>query len=171
MFVVGFVGQVACGGISEDDSANKSLPGPDASQSAKPDAGKSDAPVDAPKDSKDALPDYTDPGCPDAPPPLISKECDVYAEPTGCGTGETCYPFIEYPTGPCEQEVYGAMCVPAGSGGQGDECHLGCKAGHVCVVSGQGTQCVKICDLSAPMPCPDGLVCVSVDVPGVGVCI
>lgn len=168
-----------CGGIAEGDPAETTPVDagrdalPDAtstSTNSKPDAGK-DASSDAAADVKDALPEYTDPGCPDAPPPKEEYECDPNGKPTGCGDGEACYPFVMYPSGPCQQETYGAQCVSPGSGGQGDPCSDGCKANHVCVVSGQGTQCIQMCDLSAAVPCPDGLVCEPVDVPGIGGCI
>lgn len=176
---------VSCGGLTEQDPSD--LPAkPDASGGggsagaggskdagldAKPpkkDAGK-DASSDAKTDVQDALPDYVDPGCPDAGPPITQYECDPYGDE--CGPGKSCYPFIETPENPCEQEVYGATCIFAGSAGQGEPCGLGCQAGHVCVISGQGTQCVLMCNLNEPNPCKGGLVCVAVDIPGIGGCI
>ncbi|MCU0654689.1 MAG: hypothetical protein MUF64_05185 [Polyangiaceae bacterium] len=143
---------------------------PDAKPDAKPsklDGGKDSSP-DAP-DAPDALPDYVDPGCPDAGPPTTLYECDPYGD--DCGEGKSCYPFVDYPSEPCGQEIFGASCIFSGTSGQGEPCGIGCKAGHVCVISGQGTQCVRLCDLKEPNPCKDGLLCVPVDIPGIGGCI
>lgn len=173
---------VSCGGLVEEDTPKppnrKHIDDPqeeadagskDAGKNTKPpkDAGK-DASGDA-DNTKDALPDYVDPGCPDTEPPIPQFECDPYKD--NCGTGKTCYPFIETSNDPCEQEVYGASCIFAGSAGQGEPCGAGCKSGHVCVLTGQGTQCVKMCDLNNPNPCKDGLTCTAVDIPGIGGCI
>jgi len=179
----------SCGGRVDDDQGQSKPPGADAQPDSKPtttgddagDAGKDvklppgkdggkDGGADAKHDAKDALPDYTDPGCPDAGPPTTNYECDPYA-PNDCGDGKSCYPYVQYPQGPCEQEEYGATCIFAGTGGQGDPCGTGCQGGFVCVISGQGTQCIKMCDLNDPNPCKDGLVCASVDIPGIGGCI
>lgn len=122
----------------------------------------------------DAFPDYTDPGCPDAPPPIYDLQCDPYDQDNGdCGLGEGCYIYVQYPTEPCGQEIYGAYCFPEGSGGQGAPCGGGqdCAAGFVCVVSGSGNQCIQLCHLSGPDGCPPGLVCEPIDVEGFGGCI
>jgi hypothetical protein len=179
---VAFLLAVSCGGRVEQDldpsipakpdaqaGGSAGAPIADAGKDAKPppkDAGKD---ADAQTDAADALPDYVDPGCPDAEPPPTKFDCDPYND--NCGEGKGCYPFVEYPLDPCAQEIYGATCVFVGNGGQGDPCDSGCKAGHVCVISGQGTQCVRMCDLGQPNPCKDGLVCAAVDIPGIGGCI
>src|SRR5262245_53252376 len=75
------------------------------------------------KDSgADVLPDYEDPGCPDAGPPITMFECDPFKQPGGCPPGNGCYIFVKYPAEPCGKEIYGAVCEPAGPGGQGDAC-------------------------------------------------
>lgn len=158
-------GQAAGSGGTEPSDAGPDGPKKPPSKDAGGDAAK-----DSGKDAKDALPDYVDPGCPDAGPPIMQYQCDPYS--TGiCPDDMTCYPFVEYPSEPCGQEIYGAQCVFAGTGGQGEPCDGGCKAGHVCVISGQGTQCILMCDLKDPNPCLDGLICVPVDIPGLGGCI
>ncbi|MBW2523235.1 MAG: hypothetical protein JRI23_03630 [Deltaproteobacteria bacterium] len=137
------------------------------------DGGK-DAPPDAPDGSHDAFPDYEDPGCPDQPPPLYDFQCDPYDQFNGdCAPGEGCFIFVQYPTEPCGQEIYGAYCYLAGGGTQGDSCGGGqdCAAGFVCVVSGEGNQCIQLCQLSGPDGCPPGLVCEPIDVEGFGGCI
>lgn len=114
---------------------------------------------------------YIDPGCPDAAPPPKIEECDPFANPTGCGPGEGCYPTVQYPQFKCDQEVFGTICAPAGTKTQGQPCggEL-CAAGFVCVVTGLGTQCVKICKLEGASSCQPGLFCVPIDVEGIGGC-
>lgn len=127
-----------------------------------------------PDGGKDALPDYVDPGCPDAPPPEQLFECDPYNQNNGdCGPGDGCFIFVQYPTEPCGQETYGAVCVAAGTGAQGDPCGGGqdCQGGYVCVLSGSGNQCVQLCHIVGVSNCPDGLVCEPIDVEGFGGCL
>lgn len=128
---------------------------------------------DASADHKDALPDYVDPGCPDAEAPPPQLECDPYDQGNGdCQPGDGCYIFVQYPDEPCEQEIYGSYCAPPGPGDQGDPCGgaQDCGVGHVCVVTGAGTQCVQLCPLTGPSGCPDGLTCEAIDVEGFGGC-
>lgn len=113
---------------------------------------------------------YVDPGCPDAEPPPPIKDCDPFG-PNTCKNGEACYPFVQYPDKPCEQEIFGAICAPVGTGKQGDPCGASnCAGGFVCVVTGQGTECVQLCDLFGAAKCPPGLFCVPIDVEGIGGC-
>lgn len=122
----------------------------------------------------DALDDYTDPGCPDKPPPLEEYQCDPYNQGNGdCLPGEGCYIFVDYPVEPCGQEIYGSYCGPAGGSQQGEQCSGGqdCGAGLVCVITGSGNQCVQLCNLSGPSGCPPGLVCEPIDVQGFGGCL
>ncbi|MEZ4308117.1 MAG: hypothetical protein R3F14_08740 [Polyangiaceae bacterium] len=131
-------------------------------------------PGDGGVDTKDALPDYVDPGCPDGPPPPDPQlECDAFNQNNGdCLPGDGCYIFVQYPDDPCEQEIYGTYCAPAGPQQQGDPCGGGpdCGAGLVCVITGFGTQCVQLCPLSGNSGCPDGLTCEAIDVEGFGGC-
>ena len=61
---------------------------------------------DASSDGKDALPDYVDPGCPDAPPAMTDFQCDPYNQNNGdCAFGEGCYIYVQYPQEACEQEI------------------------------------------------------------------
>lgn len=129
--------------------------------------------LDAGQDSKDALPDYVDPGCPDAPPAATDYQCDPYNQKSGdCAPDEGCYIYVQYPQEACDQEIYGSYCAPAGPGSQGDGCFGGpdCGAGLVCVITGFGTQCVQLCPLSGASGCPDGLTCEAIDVEGFGGC-
>jgi hypothetical protein len=135
---------------------------------------------DAGKDAKDSGKDSsTDVGvggtggipvCPDASPPPPDYQCDPFSPVTGCLSGEACYPWVDYPTAPCEFETFGTICAPAGIGGQGDPCTGLCAANHVCVITGQGTQCVQLCQLVGEDTCPPGLFCVPIDVEGFGGC-
>lgn len=119
----------------------------------------------------DATSDYYDPGCPDAAPLPVDNECDLFHQPGGCPAGEACYPYVDYPTEPCQQERYGTLCAMPGTGGQGDPCPgQGCAMGFVCVITGNGTQCVQDCSLSGPNTCPQGLLCEPIDVKGYGGC-
>lgn len=114
---------------------------------------------------------YVDPGCPDAAPPQPDLQCDPWAAVTGCGPGEGCYPYVIYPGSVCEQETYGTYCIPAGTGQQGDPCGgEACAGGFVCVITGQGNQCVQMCQLQGDDGCPPGLFCLPVDVEGFGGC-
>lgn len=127
-----------------------------------------------PDASSDAFDEYVDPGCPDAGPPIEMFECDPYDQFNGdCAPGDGCFIYVQYPAEPCGQEIYGSTCVPEGPGQQGDPCDgpQSCAGGYVCVVSGSGTQCVQLCQLSGEDGCPPGLVCESIDVEGFGGCL
>ncbi len=120
------------------------------------------------------LPDYIDPGCTDQPPPIKDFTCDPYDQFNGdCTVGDGCYIYVDYPSTPCGQEVYGSFCAPAGTGTQGAACGgaQGCAPAHVCVITGSGTQCVELCPLSGLDGCPSGLVCEPIDVEGFGGCL
>lgn len=128
-----------------------------------------------PKDGgADGFDAFIDPGCKNTPPPIEDFHCDPYDQGNGdCGPGDACYIYVQYPDEPCGQEVYGAVCAPAGPGGQGDPCDgpTDCQAGTACVVTGSGTQCVVLCPLTGPSGCPGGTVCEPIDVQGFGGCL
>lgn len=122
----------------------------------------------------DALDEFVDPGCKDVPPPFEDFQCDPGEQGNGdCPFGEGCYIYVDYPDDPCGQEIYGSICLPEGPGQQGDPCGgaQDCGGGHVCVVTGSGTQCVVMCDLDGSTGCPSGLVCEPIDVEGFGGCL
>jgi hypothetical protein len=133
--------------------------------------GKLDAGKDAQADS--GFPDgFVDPGCPDAEPPPPQFECDPLG-PNTCGSGMGCYPFVQYPSGKCDFEQYGAICAPAGTGSQGEPCGGGfetCAPGLSCWLTGQGTECLQLCNTIGNNTCPPGLLCATTDVEGVGAC-
>jgi hypothetical protein len=160
---------VGCGGsiaMGDDDAAIS-----DAGHDAKADAFV-DARPDTHADAADTGGEiYVDPLCPDAPPPPTRYACDPLGTPTGCRAGEGCFPWVQYPTIPCEYEVYGATCMTPGSGTQGTPCSGSCATGFICVVSGAGNVCTRMCKLGVIGACPEGLVCESTDVPGIGACI
>jgi hypothetical protein len=119
-------------------------------------------------------PPFEEPGCPpvDVRPPI--NQCDPLADVSGCADGESCFPFVEYPSGPCEVERFGTFCVVAGPGTQGDSCaQQGCAADHICVSTGRGTQCARLCSLGAGAPnvCSAGLLCLPIDIEGFGGCL
>lgn len=114
---------------------------------------------------------YHEEPCPIAVP-IESFACDPWDE-RSCAAGEACQPYAIYPAERCEEEIYGATCVPAGEGGQGVECWgpSDCLPGFVCAVTGAGDQCVQLCPLVGAHPCPEGLVCEPLDVQGFGGCL
>jgi hypothetical protein len=128
-------------------------------------------------DAHDALPDYVDPGCPEAGPKITMFTCNPFdpndPNSTPCPDGEGCYIFVQYPQEPCGQEIYGSLCNPVGPGGQGDPCGglQDCGGGFACVVSGSGDQCVQLCPLTGQSNCPEGLSCEPIDVEGFGGCL
>lgn len=154
--------------VEDDDDAGRR---PDARHDGKVHGYGGEDPGEA---GPDVLPDYVDPGCPDPGPPLNDFECDPYHQGNGdCFPGDGCYIFVQYPSKPCGQEIYGSRCQPQGTGSQGSPCDgaLDCGGGFVCVVSGSGNQCVKLCKLSGEDGCPAGAVCEPIDVEGFGGCL
>jgi hypothetical protein len=148
------------------------IPGDDRDADAAPDVrvGRRDARVpDADFDV------FVDPGC-DAgdvqPSPGDPHECDP-RDTGSCGPGMACYPTTVYPQGECGEEVFGSVCAPAGRGGQGDPCMsaFDCEAGYTCFVTGEGDQCLRLCDLGGGEPrCPRGRICAWTDNPEHGAC-
>lgn len=118
---------------------------------------------------------YVEPECPDEEPPPIMQECDPLAPEDECGNGRGCYPYIQYPAGErCGFAQFGARCVFASSGAQGDTCggttQRYCEPGFLCVVgAGGGARCARICSPGIT-DCSDGLICTETDVKGFGVC-
>jgi hypothetical protein len=169
----------ACGGVVTSDPGQPGTGGvptgivPDGGAPSRVDAG-SDASVDAADADGNIWSDYVPQECPDRPPPEISEDCDVFGDPDGCSAGTACLPYVEYPDGsdPCAGEHYGAACFTVGDGVQGEPCDWGtCAAQHLCVLTGDGTQCVQLCDTFGENTCPAGLFCEPIDVqPGLGGC-
>ncbi len=116
---------------------------------------------------------FTDPGCPDAEPNPVDRQCDPFSAFNDCGPGFACFPFVQYPAGRCEAEQFGTVCGAAGSARQGEPCGTGqgCAGGHVCVISSEGVQCVQMCPTEGADNCPPGLICEFLDVAGIGGCI
>lgn len=162
---------VGCGSVSfVEEETTTGSGGGDAGKDAKP-TGSGGSKIDG---GKDAFDEYTDPGCPDAGPPIVDFQCDPYDQGNGdCAPTEACYIFVEYPSEPCGQEIYGSVCAPAGTGQQGEGCGgaLDCAGGFVCVITGGGNQCVQLCNLVGEDGCPAGLVCEPIDVEGFGGCL
>jgi hypothetical protein len=131
-------------------------------------------PLDVPDSATDVHSDYEAPVCPDASPPPVTQECDLFGGADDCPPGLGCFPFVEYPApgDDCAQERYGTECLVVGEGLQGDPCEAGdCAARHLCVLTGDGTICVELCSTFGADTCPAGLLCEPIDVqPGVGGC-
>jgi hypothetical protein len=171
-FTVGIAAS-GCGSVIVVAPGEDGGGGADARHDGKPSTSSGPDAADA---GPDVLPDYVDPGCPDAGPPLTFFECDPYNQGNGdCQSGDGCFIFVQYPPPDdiCGQEIYGSACAPGGPGNQGDACGgaTDCGGGFVCVVSGSGNQCVKLCKLTGEDGCPPGLVCEPIDVEGFGGCL
>ncbi|HKO89555.1 MAG TPA: hypothetical protein VJU61_00290 [Polyangiaceae bacterium] len=168
---------LGCGGQAEVDvtrrGADVPSPRPSKVRDGGVDAGAPSLVPSPPVDMSEPEP-FEDPGCPPVPPAPARNDCDPLAEPSGCGESQSCFPFVIYPEGPCEVEQYGTMCLLAGPGTQGDACsRQGCAAGHICVLTGRGTQCARVCSFAdgAPEVCAPGLLCQPIDIEGFGSCL
>jgi hypothetical protein len=171
-----YLSSLACGADAgvELERRSERLPSPG---TVNPDAGIADGGLEAmpdPRQDPPEPPPFVDPGC----PPVISRppidECNPLGEPSGCPEGESCFPFVDYPAGPCEVERFGTMCMRAGSGTQGDSCaREPCATDHICVSTGRGTLCARLCGLAvdAPDVCSPGLLCLPIDIEGFGGCL
>jgi hypothetical protein len=178
VFALGLAG-LACGGDAGSENSPRSTgsSSPVGGAGGAADAG-SDEPLEPPVSPFEPPPiddtPFEDPGCPpvSAPPPDLNQ-CNPLATPSGCPDGEACFPFVSYPSGPCEVELFGAMCRLAGSGTQGQSCaNDGCAADHVCVSTGRGTQCTRLCRLEGVgSVCDPGLLCLPIDIEGYGGCL
>lgn len=168
---------LACGGEAGADLDRRSTLVPTPAAGAGRDAGASDAAAPSVPNlppPEEVPPPFMEPGCPPARTPPDITECDPLASPTGCPLGQSCFPFVSYPTGPCEVERFGTLCMPAGPGTQGESCTTdGCAADHICVSTGRGTQCVRLCSFAAGAPsvCAPGLLCLPIDIEGFGGCL
>lgn len=168
----------ACGGEAGVDLNRRSSLVPSPAPGAGLDAGALDAATPSvphiPRPEEEPPP-FMEPGCPPPPPtPPDLTECDPVASPTGCPVGQSCFPFVRYPTGPCEVERFGTLCMPAGPGTQGESCSTdACAAEHICVSTGRGTQCVQLCSFApgSPNVCAAGLLCLPIDIEGFGGCL
>jgi hypothetical protein len=167
---------LACGGQAGADLARRSTDVPSSIDEGRPDAGSSEVEPPPPPIVRDppAPPPFDDPGC----PPVVSmpgpNQCDPLAVPTGCPEGQSCFPFVDYPRGPCDVERFGTICQPAGTGTQGDPCgEQDCAADYICVSTGRGTQCVRLCtfDVDQSKSCDPGLLCLPIDIDGFGGCL
>jgi hypothetical protein len=125
------------------------------------------------RDDSDLPPPYPEDACPDLPPPPPILNCDPLKPHDGCPSGEACYPYPPEGQDRCHPGPYTTDCASEGYGAQGSPCYgMGsCTAGYVCVVSGSGDQCVKLCDVTRFGSCSDGLVCEPLDVVGFGGCL
>lgn len=136
---------------------------------ARPGLDEPDAP-----DVVDEWSSYEPVACPETPPDPWLEACELFAVEDVCPEGTTCLPYSVYPAAddPCGKEQFGTDCFLVGSGRQGDPCAMGgCAAGHLCVLTGDGTQCVQLCDTFGGDTCPAGLLCEPIDVrPGIGGC-
>jgi hypothetical protein len=152
VFLLACGGQVDQTGDSPDDAGNEGI-----GHGRGPDSGNG----------------YVDPHCGDTGGPRIVNECDIKNPITSCTNGEGCYPVAIPPNAPCESEIYGTSCLPAGVGTQGAPCtgKTNCSPGYVCLITGSDTQCARLCDLNTKGSCPTGYVCGPIDVTGFAACL
>src|SRR5688572_9497395 len=164
-----------CGGDAQVDLGRRDGAVPPSGGA--PDAGVDNGGVRPPPNTPPEPPEpppFEEPGCAPISSPPPRTECDPLAEDSGCPDGESCFPFVDYPSGPCEVERYGTLCEPSGSGIQGDSCALEpCSAEHICVSTGRGTQCARLCALNEDSGevCAAGLLCLPIDIGGFGGCL
>lgn len=171
---LGFLATAMVAGCVSSEPRSRSR---DASADASRDAGRIGRRDGGPSDASYTYDVWVDPGCPGGPVErdggaVFVRTCDPYA-PGACGPGAACYPVVTYPTGPCGDEVFLTECWPAGPGGQGDHCvsTFDCEHGYSCFVTGEGNQCLQLCDQSGGEPrCPRGLICGWTDLPEFGAC-
>lgn len=126
-------------------------------------SGSSDA-ADA-----DGPPVFIDDICIDAAKIPPSLACDPFV--TGsCPAGKGCYAIPPRASGSCEPGSYGTICAAEGKGAQGAFCNdtTECLSGHVCVKSGLGNHCAKLCKVSDLGSCGEGRVCRVLDLSGSG---
>lgn len=95
--------------------------------------------------------DHSDAGVGDTNMDVLSgKSCTTIGISKECGTGESCYPFVE-----C-----GGLCRRCGTSPAGSNCdiHSDCKCGMACLaLQGGELRCYKIC--SSNLDCPSGKTC------------
>jgi hypothetical protein len=127
----------------------------------------SEPPVQLDATVTDVYPVYQEDVCSDAPLQVPSIECDPLASNL-CRQGLACYPTPPRGTDDCHPGRYGTSCLRQGRGTQGSPCSnvTDCVAGFMCVKTGAGDQCVKICRLNQYGSCSDGRICREVDVTG-----
>jgi hypothetical protein len=164
-----------CGGAVEHGDATAGGPGAAGTASGHAGASSFAGATETTPDGGLVDPDPVDTGCDqvDLPPPELA--CDPFAA-GDCGPGQGCYPFVDHPEGSgCDQQRYGTVCLPAGSGTQGQLCGETasdwCAPGFVCVVGQRaGKRCAALCELGTANKCSGGLICGDLDVAGFGVC-
>jgi hypothetical protein len=168
---VALLGATACGGALADPS-----PTPDAGRhrdggrdASTPDQA-SEPVLPEPDAGPDAFHVYEEDACADAPLEVPPLECDPFTAGTCPINGWACYPVPPHGTDPCHPGRYGTRCLPEGGGSQGTPCSDGseCKGGYLCVKTGAGDMCVKLCKLGQLGSCTNGRICREVDVTGSG---
>jgi len=117
----------------------------------------------------DDPPVFIDDVCVDASRMPPSLQCDPFA-PVPCPPGKGCYAVPPRAGGPCQPGTYATICAQEGKGTQGSPCNdtTECAGSFVCVKSGLGNHCAKLCKVSELGSCLDGRVCRVLDLSGSG---
>jgi hypothetical protein len=146
----------ACGGQLVD-------PSQDAGRRRDGGSGSSDA-ADA-----DGPPVFIDDICIDAAKVPPSLACDPFTAGS-CPAGKGCYAVPPRASGSCAPGTYGTICAQEGKGAQGAFCNdtTECLSSHVCVKSGLGNHCAKLCKVSELGSCGEGRICRVLDLSGSG---
>jgi hypothetical protein len=115
---------------------------------------------------------YVELGCLEQPVPEVYSECEPLSDSNPCASGEACYPVTLYPSRACESEQFQNLCLPSGHARQWERCSTltDCASGYTCVVTDDGTMCLKMCDPRASKPCADGQFCDAIDLQEIGTC-
>ena len=100
-------------------------------------------------------------------PPQLA--CDPFAA-APCTAGKGCYAVPPRATGICQPGSYGTICSAEGRARQGETCNdtTECIGSFVCVKSGIGNHCAKLCKVSVLGSCEGGRVCRVLDLSGSG---
>lgn len=162
-------GQVRDGTAGEDRA-------PDARSDALAPPGDGDQDDDSDPDPSTGLAGSTaddvpieDEDCPERGRRPSLEECNLLED--DCPDGLACYAYAHTPEDRCDTEQFGTVCITGGTGTQGQACGDSlCAPGHACVTGIAGTRCLQNCQLDNTHACPPGLVCLPIDIAGVGVC-
>jgi hypothetical protein len=161
---------MGCGGAIADSANQDGGTRRDGGHGAAERDGGNNRPPPRDAGPADDFPVFREDACPDAPFATPPIECDPFVQGTSCPLGQGCYPIPPRAMDNCHPGSYSTACLTAGRGMQGAPCagSSECAAGFVCVITGAGDQCVKLCRPSEIGSCTDGRICRELDLTGSG---